>query len=166
MSIRAIETVYRGYRFRSRTEARWAVFFDALGLKWEYEVEGFELPSGRYLPDFRLHPELPTRGVWFEVKGVVPTASEINFLTELTDAQVDTTAIIGIGAPCSSKVMLRTPFCDEHRHQSAPWQRCALLKAILLADLLPFEKPSINRIRKAALSARSARFEFGENGFA
>ena len=27
--IRPIETEYRGYRFRSRFEARWAVFFDA-----------------------------------------------------------------------------------------------------------------------------------------
>ncbi len=38
---KAIETLYKGYRFRSRLEARWAVFFDALGLKWEYEKEGF-----------------------------------------------------------------------------------------------------------------------------
>jgi hypothetical protein len=28
--IKAIETSYKGYRFRSRLEARWAVFFDAL----------------------------------------------------------------------------------------------------------------------------------------
>ena len=47
-------------------EARWAVFFDALGVKWEYEKEGFELEDGtRYLPDFWL----PERGVWVEVKG-------------------------------------------------------------------------------------------------
>lgn len=36
--IKAIETSYKGYRFRSRTEARWAVFFDALGVRWEYEA--------------------------------------------------------------------------------------------------------------------------------
>lgn len=53
--VKAIETVYNGYRFRSRLEARWAVFFDALGVKYEYEPEGFELPSGkRYFPDFRI----------------------------------------------------------------------------------------------------------------
>ena len=28
-SIKPIETNYKGYRFRSRLEARWAVFFDA-----------------------------------------------------------------------------------------------------------------------------------------
>jgi hypothetical protein len=50
--IKAIETQYKGYRFRSRLEARWAVFFDTLGLEWEYEKEGYETILGRYLPDF------------------------------------------------------------------------------------------------------------------
>ena len=64
--IKAIETVYKGYRFRSRLEARWAVFFDSAGIKWQYEHEGFQLSSGeRYLPDFYL-PELD---VFAEVKG-------------------------------------------------------------------------------------------------
>lgn len=55
MEIKAIETEYNGYRFRSRLEARWAVFFDSLGVKYEYEPEGYELPSGkRYLPDFKV----------------------------------------------------------------------------------------------------------------
>lgn len=39
--IQAIETVYKGYSFRSRLEARWAVFFDVLGFSWEYEKEGY-----------------------------------------------------------------------------------------------------------------------------
>ena len=53
--IKAIETKYRGYRFRSRLEARWAVFFDEIGIKYEYEPEGFELSDGtKYLPDFYL----------------------------------------------------------------------------------------------------------------
>jgi len=67
MTIAAIETSYAGCRFRSRLEARWAVFFDALGLTWQYEPQGFELPSGElYLPDFRL----PDHDLWVEVKGV------------------------------------------------------------------------------------------------
>ena len=53
--IKPIETVYNGYRFRSRLETRWAVFFDAAGIKYEYEPEGFELSDGtKYLPDFYL----------------------------------------------------------------------------------------------------------------
>ena len=53
--IKAIETEYNGYKFRSRLEARWAVFFDSVGIKWEYESEGYILPDGtKYLPDFYL----------------------------------------------------------------------------------------------------------------
>lgn len=62
--IKAIETHWHGYRFRSRLEARWAVFFEELGIRWEYEPEGFQTRAGWYLPDFWL-PEL---GVWAEVK--------------------------------------------------------------------------------------------------
>lgn len=67
MTIKAIETSYKGYRFRSRLEARWAVFFDALKIKWEYEQEGFKLSDNTsYLPDFYL----PTfeGGIYVEVK--------------------------------------------------------------------------------------------------
>jgi hypothetical protein len=41
--IKPIETLYRGYKFRSRLEARWAVFFDVAGIAWQYEPEGFDL---------------------------------------------------------------------------------------------------------------------------
>ena len=55
MPIKPIETFYNGYRFRSRLEARWAVFFDALEIKYEYEPEGYDLGKlGWYLPDFWL----------------------------------------------------------------------------------------------------------------
>lgn len=66
--IKAIPTFYKGYHFRSRLEAKWACFFDAVGISWLYEPEGFELPSGRYLPDFWL----PDLGMWVEVKGRLP----------------------------------------------------------------------------------------------
>lgn len=61
----AIETVYKGCRFRSRLEARWAVFFDALGIEWRYEEQGYEVDGHRYLPDFWL----PACKAWAEVKG-------------------------------------------------------------------------------------------------
>jgi hypothetical protein len=50
--IAPIETLYNGYRFRSRLEARWAVFLDYARVIYQYELEGFRLPSGSYLPDF------------------------------------------------------------------------------------------------------------------
>jgi hypothetical protein len=55
----ARETRYAGRRFRSRLEARWAVFFDAapIWVPWRYEYEGILLPGiGGYLPDFEAGP--------------------------------------------------------------------------------------------------------------
>lgn len=74
-TLKPIETRYDGYRFRSRLEARWAVFFNSAGIKYQYEPEGFLLPDGtRYLPDFYL-PEVGGRaganGLYVEVKGVL-----------------------------------------------------------------------------------------------
>jgi hypothetical protein len=63
VTIRPIETCYKGYRFRSRLEARWAVFLDALGVPWQYEPLGFDLGGVRYLPDFWL-PKIRT---WLEI---------------------------------------------------------------------------------------------------
>jgi len=58
--MKAIETVHSGYKFRSRLEARWAIFFESLHIPYQYEVEGFDLDNaGWYLPDF-FFPE----GLW------------------------------------------------------------------------------------------------------
>ena len=80
MTIKAIETEYKGYRFRSRLEARYAVFFDALNLKWEYEKEGYTLSNGvNYLPDFWIRFDktaLPDWGFYIEIKPCEPTHDE------------------------------------------------------------------------------------------
>ena len=68
MALKAIDTRYAGHLFRSRLEARWAVFFDHLGIRWEYESEGFVLPDGtHYLPDFLIHTPQGERR-WVEIK--------------------------------------------------------------------------------------------------
>jgi hypothetical protein len=66
--ISAISTRYAGCHFRSRLEARWAIFFDSLDIKWEYEPEGFETSVGWYLPDFRIQVPDDSYPYWFEVK--------------------------------------------------------------------------------------------------
>lgn len=67
LAIRPIQTRYAGHLFRSRLEARWAVFFDTLNVRWRYEPQGFVLTNTgeTYLPDFWL----PKQRIWFEVKG-------------------------------------------------------------------------------------------------
>jgi hypothetical protein len=94
--IKAIETQYKGFLFRSRLEARWAVFFDALRVKWEYEKEGFEFDDGtRYLPDFWL----PEHKLWVEVKGDNPTGDEIEKLGRVMDETENSGAFIVSDVP-------------------------------------------------------------------
>lgn len=73
MNIKPIETFYNGYRFRSRLEARWAIFFDELGIKYQYELEGFELSNNiRYLPDFYIEQ----MNLFVEIKPSLNSISE------------------------------------------------------------------------------------------
>jgi hypothetical protein len=88
--IGAIETVWDEYRFRSRLEARWAVFFKAARIRYIYEPECFRLSCGDlYLPDFYL-PEVNMRttedkgGIYVEVKPSRPRSDELDYLFELS----------------------------------------------------------------------------------
>lgn len=59
-----IPTTYRGVRFRSRLEAKWACFFDLMGWRWEYEP----FDADGYIPDFVLLGDDP---VLVEVKPAI-----------------------------------------------------------------------------------------------
>lgn len=92
----AIETRYNGYRFRSRLEARWAVFFDALGVAYEYEKEGLSLPSGPYLPDFWMQ----SWECWLEIKPGGTVLSEHADLAKWREAAQGTRGLIVLaGSP-------------------------------------------------------------------
>jgi hypothetical protein len=80
--IKAIPTTFGGIRFRSRLEARWAVFYSIIGVRYFYEYEGFQLPSGWYLPDFWL----PDLEVWVEIKASRPTETEERKMSDLASA--------------------------------------------------------------------------------
>ncbi|MBV1759444.1 MAG: hypothetical protein KMY55_16695 [Dethiosulfatibacter sp.] len=105
--IKAIQTEYKGYLFRSRLEARWAVFFDFCGIDYEYEPEGYNLGNGlTYLPDFLLHGVDGRSGgdLYVEVKGQMTDADadKINRFYELGKDDPDTygksqTAILVVG---------------------------------------------------------------------
>lgn len=170
--LRAIETRYRGYRFRSRLEARWAVYMDHLGIKWEYEKEGFELQSGRYLPDFWI----PEWEMWFEVKG------NSKFSTRLTS---DLVHYSGLSAAFVLPEFLTADYIPQHILVIVPDsdQTIAATLGICFchntAALVSSETPHDGwfpgakfQIHKelsdatwgAINAARSARFEFGESG--
>jgi len=63
-TIQAIPTRFDGRYFRSRLEARWAAYFNALDIRYDYEPEGFQADGLRYLPDFWL----PKIGLFAEIK--------------------------------------------------------------------------------------------------
>lgn len=70
--MKPIPTRYNGQVYRSRLEARWAVFFDSLRIPFFYEPEGFNLNGISYLPDFYL----PDSHQFFEVKGIMTEMDE------------------------------------------------------------------------------------------
>jgi hypothetical protein len=75
--LKPLETPYDGHRFRSRREARWAVFFKKAGIPAQYEEQGYDLgAAGWYLPDFHVNRGTPAEH-FFEVKGVAPTPGEL-----------------------------------------------------------------------------------------
>ena len=161
--IKPIETHYKGYRFRSRLEARWAVFFDAIEIKWEYEKEGYDLENlGGYLPDFWLpYPknsstcEIPGSGHWLEVKGKEPTKKEISKLLELSRITKHSGFLV-VGVPGEHKQLY------THRHGNFGWtdfpvedyltgaeQNCWMFSQIFGGN---------SKFREAIIQAKSARF--------
>lgn len=145
MTIKAIETKYGGYRFRSRKEARFAVMFDALGWHWEFEPEGFRLGDDiYYLPDFFIHD----LALWIEVKGKPPTEEEFTKATRLT---------LGTGNPTL------ITWQDFTGHTADNTILFMVNNQGVFHSFQP--APSWNTMtREAWEAARSARFEFGESG--
>lgn len=68
--IKAIETVYKNYHFRSRLEAQWAAFFDLVNWTWEYEPVDFN----GWIPDFAIYGK---DIVYVEVKPVVELPQDV-----------------------------------------------------------------------------------------
>jgi len=81
-AIKAKPTSYNQINFRSRLEARWAVFFDVIELPWEYEPKNlFGMQDMYYQPDFLL----PTINAIVEVKPSQFLESETAKLTDACD---------------------------------------------------------------------------------
>ena len=167
--MQAIETRYKGYRFRSRLEARWAVYFDALGIKWVYEPEGYVLADGkRYLPDFWL----PGLKCFAEVKPSTLTLAEFIKCQSLPGecvildglpenriyafAPKDEAQKMGVDELAAAYLAyLGREYCGVNFIESSERGRMWIDSA---GNFVSSENhPAVN-------SARSARFEHGENG--
>lgn len=160
MTMQAIRTTYDGIRYRSRTEARWAVFFTLIGARFRYEAEGFRTAEGPYLPDFELSfQEAPK--VFFEVKGQEPTDRELKVAIALAD-ESGCPVHIAVGPPAPDGVTIDVlpkrpiaesafPNCwadalaEASRHQFAIFDdaRPALATAMARRRLSPAERREI-----------------------
>lgn len=155
MSIKAIETFYKGYRFRSRLEARWAVIFDALDLDYEYEPEGFVLPDGTwYLPDFYLRDE----GWFVEVKPNRPLTDEERNKVNQLDNIINIKNYPSYGCLVTPNIELikMSPKTDDFLSNSQP-------QKIFFQAIMPLNKTwNYGVANKAILKGKQARFEHGE----
>jgi hypothetical protein len=173
--LKAIATACDGHRFRSRAEARWAVFFNAIGLRYEYEKEGFDLDGVWYLPDFFL-PEI---GYWLEVKGADPSMDETRLCGSLVKAS-DKPLLLAVGAPEPREQLLLFPaggrgpdwaagekfyFADDRRNEGEFW----LTSEGGGFSIGPVKGPNHMRepgifsaTKQGYAEARAARFEHGE----
>lgn len=171
--IRAIETQYKGYRFRSRLEARWAVFFDALGIEWQYEPEGFVLADGtRYLPDFFLPGFCGPNGLWVEVKPESGDATKASAFARDARAAI----LLADGMPSGRYFrVFGLDFADDEglepiNNEGAFWDRYLVGGKNAIEYRLFFSwgdetpPPLCGRVEQAVFAARSARFEFGQSG--
>ena len=85
-----IPTTHAGTRFRSRLEARWAAFFDAIGWRWEYEP--FDLAG--YIPDFAI---LGPRPLLVEVKPAL-AVDDLDAHISKAETAADTRDVLLVGA--------------------------------------------------------------------
>ena len=66
--IQPIPTTYNGIRFRSKLEAQWAVYLEAMEIPYEYESKTFPLVGTVYTPDFQIEDD-----IFLEIKPAVFT---------------------------------------------------------------------------------------------
>ena len=168
--LKPIQTRYKGYLFRSRMEARWAVFFDALSIHWEYEPEGFECENGeRYLPDFYL-PSFDLHGLYVEVK---PEDRDEFGKAQRWAAFAQKQLLCVIGVPAWRSYELAVPgngtialwsvhFCDKYLPGGANGDEYRLYYQPEWTDGNSWAASYNQNVLDAIAEARSARFEYDE----
>lgn len=109
--IQAIPTEHNGTKYRSRTEARWAVFFEDQRIPFAYEQEGYQTYAGWYVPDFRL--TAASELTFFEVKPHEPSQHEIGLAAALARG-AKATVFIALGGPSARTKIWRITKTGEH----------------------------------------------------
>jgi hypothetical protein len=113
-------TWYNNYYFRSKLEAKWAVFFDLMKIKWEYEPEPFTCDDGsQYTPDFYLPKTYlrNTKGVYVEIK---PEGfNELGYNQRIASSLKNSQLIVLYGDPIRAIIDVHTR--NNSNEQLCPW---------------------------------------------
>lgn len=84
--MKAIPTTYNSIKYRSRLEARWAVFFDHLNFDFLYEPFTIKNNDAEYLPDFWVYSGFQNQNdVIIEIKPLTPNNEYIDHLCRVHD---------------------------------------------------------------------------------
>lgn len=116
--MKPIPTTYEGVKFRSRLEARWAVFFDQLELVWQYEPFTIEDNGKEYKPDFIIFNLLFNKPILIEIKPIEPNVEYLSYLKGISDPEKRAFLIL-IGEPnfeCLNGIQL---FDSQDQHEYA-----------------------------------------------
>ena len=161
-SLQPIPIIYNGYHTRSLLEARWLVWMDLMGFRFEYEPEALILSNGtKYLPDLYL----PDVGFWAEIKP-----------SRLSPNQASKCALLGKDSGRDCLLLVGPP--DFTTYTAITWNVDEYIPLSFILDihglgerlfarekkLRTYDAPVVqsdfsDRYREAVCGARSARFD-------
>jgi len=143
-------TTYKGTQFRSRLEARWAVFFDCLAIDWIYEPMTFTIQPTKweYTPDFEITCK-KGKPILVEVKPAQATGQTLEILAAVSDIKKYMT-ILAVGD--FYKKQLNIQIISEPLHKESPIN--------FFQRLHPTPR---NTIQVAIETAAGYRFDIAEN---
>lgn len=176
----SLPTTYDGIKYRSRTEARWAYFWDQLGIKCRYEDQGFLTDGSAYLPDFAVFAAGGT--IWAEIKPDWLTDEQgiAKFRKFAAQRPQPSRAVLLVGPPQNEQMYLviggddtlDDPLKGAWEDDTQEWRPCGggyhfdlcsagTFRARFVEDGCPddFGGDGEEKIKKAAENARSARFD-------
>lgn len=173
-------TRYNGITYRSKTEAKWAYYWDQLKVTFDYEDQGFLTDGSAYLPDFAVYAACGT--IWAEVKPDWLSDEEgiAKFRKFAAQRPQPSRAVLLIGPPRAERVYLviggddtqDDPLKGAWEDDTQEWRPCGdgyhfdlcspgPFRARFVEDGCPdnFGRDGEDRIKKAAENARGARFD-------
>lgn len=127
--MRSIPATYNNTLYRSRTEARWRIFYDATGIEASYEMEALDLGGLTYVPDYYLGPPFDA---WNEIKGeIIDDEAGLRIIEKCTRLaqQSGRPVILNFHGPLKP---ICAVFRESRMYAESRWTYCALCGQLAL----------------------------------